>query len=212
MYRLYWGTASSDYDNFATIQNAGLYPSDHDQVVCSLSNSEITCTVDGLVNNTRYYFALSMVNENEAESELSNETVVFVKDDTGLDAPDNLVAAGMDGQVQLEWDEVIGASGYKVYFKAGAGCDNTIDFPPDCYARSQDVDTDTAIIISGLTNGNTYYFAVTAYDEYGNEDIYSDEASAVPTELEMSIIASGEIVLTWEFSGGTYTIYLTEIP
>ncbi|MEA3449746.1 MAG: IPT/TIG domain-containing protein [Patescibacteria group bacterium] len=200
-YRLYWGMNSGTYDDFATIQNSGAYASDNEQVSCSEDANVITCTVNELENNNIYYFTLSSVNANQAESGFYNEEMVLVEDIAGLVAPTNLVATSTDSQVELEWDEVVGASGYRVYFKGGTGCNNVVDFPPDCYAESYDADTDLGVNLSGFSNGIIYYFAVTTYDEYGNEEVYSSEVEVHPFEtpnnLSVSAISDTEIELNW---------------
>jgi len=45
----------------------------------------------------------------------------------------------------------------------------------DTYTHSIDVSNVTTYQLTGLTIGNTYYFAITAYDTSGNESTYSNE-------------------------------------
>ncbi len=45
------------------------------------------------------------------------------------------------------------------------------------YSQSVDAGNVTSYIIGGFAEGQTYYFAVTAYDTYGNESAYSLETS-----------------------------------
>lgn len=72
-------------------------------------------------------------------------------------------------QVTLAWDANTESdlAGYKIY-KGVVSAD---------YDNSIDVGNITTRIILNLIQGETYYFAATAYDTSGNESIYSDEIS-----------------------------------
>ena len=75
------------------------------------------------------------------------------------------------GQVTLAWDAntEIELGGYKLYF--GQTSRN--------YMASVDVGNYTAYSLDGLEAGRTYYFAVTAYDQFGqNESEPSKEVQA----------------------------------
>ncbi len=78
------------------------------------------------------------------------------------------------GEATLTWDPpttnadgtpLTDLAGYKVYYGTESGN----------YSQSIDVGNVTTYTVSGLTNGQTYYFAVTAYDTSGNESDYSNE-------------------------------------
>jgi hypothetical protein len=64
-------------------------------------------------------------------------------------------------------------AGYRVYYGTASGS--------YLQTRGSGVSTGTAtrFTASGLTSGQIYYFAVTAYDAAGNESGYSAEASKV---------------------------------
>ena len=70
-------------------------------------------------------------------------------------------------QVTLAWDSnpEPDVSGYKVYY--GEQSRN--------YTYYMDVGNFNICVISGLTPGRTYHFAVTAYDIHGNESDFSEE-------------------------------------
>jgi hypothetical protein len=84
-------------------------------------------------------------------------------------APAGLTAAAGDGRVSLTWAASAGATGYNVYRGTAAGGE----------ALLQSGVTATAFTDSGLTNGTTYYYQVTAVDAAG-EGARSAEASATP--------------------------------
>lgn len=79
---------------------------------------------------------------------------------------------GYPAQVTLEWDPVShpDLAGYKIH---QGNSSLNYDFPID-------VGNWTSCTIADLLEGEIYYFAVTAYDNYGNESDYSNEVSYSP--------------------------------
>lgn len=87
-------------------------------------------------------------------------------------APQNVISSGANGQVILSWEQVNGATEYRIYWSTAAG-----------------VNKETGTIIpnvsspyshTGLINGNTYYYVVIAVNQYG-ESAESKEVSATPS-------------------------------
>lgn len=84
-----------------------------------------------------------------------------------------LVPAAHAGQVTVAWDanpepEV---AGYKIYYGTRSGS----------YTASLDAGNATSILLSGLQDGATYFFAAVAYDASRNESGFSNEITyAVP--------------------------------
>lgn len=121
-------------------------------------------------------------------------------------APANVSAAAGDGQATLQWDFVSGAAAYAIYAGTapgsyGADPVDTVDGSMNTY------------MASGLTNGTTYYFAVTAVDASGTSSGYSSEASATPrsgnADLSNLTLSSG--TLDPSFDAAT-TSYAASIP
>jgi len=94
---------------------------------------------------------------------------------TPPNAPTNLGATGGDGQVVLDWDDNTeeNLDGYNVYRDDSSGGPYT-KINGSLVADSNYVD-DT------VTNGNTYYYVVTAVDTNSVESDGSNEASATPS-------------------------------
>lgn len=94
---------------------------------------------------------------------------------------ENLVAYPGDGQVTLNWDAATdntGVDGYTVY----TGLDS-YDARGSYNLGTTDVGDTTSYVMDNLTNGMTYYFAVKAYDDEGNDSAsYSNEVDATPEE------------------------------
>ena len=79
----------------------------------------------------------------------------------------------MAAQVSLAWNANTEAdlAGYKIHYGTAS----------NSYSVHIDVQNVTTYTVTGLTEGQTYYFVATAYDASGNESVYSAPASyAVP--------------------------------
>ncbi|NOY64499.1 MAG: fibronectin type III domain-containing protein [Nitrospirae bacterium] len=86
------------------------------------------------------------------------------------------VNPAFSAEVTLSWDPpvenidgtpLVDLAGYKIYYGTSSGV----------YTNVLDVKDTTTYTITGLPEGFTYYFAVTAYDIYGNESEFSNEVS-----------------------------------
>lgn len=121
------------------------------------------------------------------------------------------VAEGMGNQVQLSWSASTSTevSYYKVYRSTTAVTKGSI--VGDNVAATSWTD-------SGLTEGTTYYYTVTACDKAGNESkgtqfsFTPNVAPAVPTNITTSVLDTGyQISLTWTASASSdvnsYKIY-----
>jgi predicted outer membrane repeat protein len=97
-----------------------------------------------------------------------------------LCSPTGLTAEPAGAVIDLNWQAVSGATGYKVYYDVDRG------FPYQGTGANEgdspiDVENTTSFTISGLNLGTRYYFAITAYNPEG-ESWYSEEASAGPAD------------------------------
>jgi glycosidase len=91
---------------------------------------------------------------------------------TPPESPAGLEATATDGQVSLAWHGVPGSAGYHVYRSPVTG---------GGYTRLTGEPTaDTSFIDETVTNGQLYYYVVTAVDAAGNESGRSNEAEALP--------------------------------
>ncbi len=86
--------------------------------------------------------------------------------------PDHLQASAGNGMVDLQWDAVSSAAGYHVYRSIVThGGYEKINSAPVSGTSYHDQD---------VTNGQMYYYVVTAVDAAGNESARSNEAGAMP--------------------------------
>ena len=86
-------------------------------------------------------------------------------------SPTSINAVGGDSHVIVTWNPVDKATGYNIYWSHAAGISNG--------GSVKITNVSSPHIHSGLENGALYYYAVTAYNEYGESGI-SQEVSAIP--------------------------------
>ncbi len=85
--------------------------------------------------------------------------------------PENMAAVAGNEEIKLSWDLVSGAASYNIYWSTSSGV-TTLDTSINT--------TSMPYLHTGLTNGETYFYVVTAENSYGSESGLSDEVSATP--------------------------------
>ena len=98
--------------------------------------------------------------------------------------PTGLTAVAGDSQVTLSWDSVSGAARYYIYRQSGS------QYP---YLGQT---TNTSYTDTGLTNGTTYYYKVSAVNEDGQESAATEAVSATPQASSESDGGGGAYVPT----------------
>ncbi|MCD6111547.1 MAG: fibronectin type III domain-containing protein [Thermoplasmata archaeon] len=126
----------------------------------------------GVTNGRTYYYRVSAVN-GIGEGELSEE--VSATPLGAPSAPRNLVARGGDGYVVLTWEAPAddGGSpiiGYKIYRGTSSGNETYLTMVGG---------NETTYNDTGLTNGQTYYYRVSAVNGVGEGEL-SEEVNATP--------------------------------
>ena len=127
-------------------------------------------TNTGLTNGMTYFFVVSAVN---AAGESGNSTQVSATPQatqTPPPAPTGLVATAGNTQVSLSWNASAGATSYNVKRSTTSG---------GPYTNIATV-TNTSFTNTGLTNGVTYFFVVSAVNAAG-QSANSAQASATPS-------------------------------
>ena len=142
--------------------------------VTTLTGTKITgatspYTHTGLTNGTTYYYIVTAVNlggESVASSQVSASPLPSVPS-----APTGVSASAGDTQNTVTWSAVTGATSYNIYWSTTTGV-TTLNGTKITGASSPYTHT-------GLTNGTTYYYIVTAVNA-GGESIASSQVSASP--------------------------------
>ena len=150
-YAVYQGTASGTYgDAVATVTG-------------------LTYDATGLTNGTTYYFVVKAVNPSGI-SAASNE-VSATPQVAAPGVPVLGLAAPGDARISLNWDPVIGSTGYKIFRSTTSGVYGLEEASVSGSVYGYDV--------TGLTNGTTYYFVIQATNP-GGDSTASNEVSATP--------------------------------
>jgi fibronectin type 3 domain-containing protein len=115
---------------------------------------------------------LRLTADDGAKTSFDDVTIEVVQNLTPPAPPQNLVAYPGDGRVLLDWDDNTEPDlvEYRVWISTTGG---------GPYAEV-DVDDPSIFPVTGLTNGVTFFFVVTAIDETEFESGFSNEASATP--------------------------------
>ncbi len=125
-------------------------------------------------------------------------------------------AAALAQDVTLSWDPspTAGVTGYNVYYKTG-----DMNFPFDGTGADQgaspvDVGDVLSTTLTGLADGVTYYFSVTAYDDGANQSSYSNIVSTswLPALLAPENNESAEpipVTFRWETAPAGYSVSYT---
>ena len=119
-------------------------------------------TYDGLTSGIAYYFRASSYNsfgESAKSAAVWATTGNIPSTPTGLHS-DNATLTSVD----LEWSTSVGATGYRLYRDAAIN---------GSYATQHDVGSATAYTDMGLSSGTTYYYKVSAYNEFGESPLSS---------------------------------------
>jgi cellulose 1,4-beta-cellobiosidase len=146
----------------------------------------------GLTNGTTYYYVVSAVN---AVGESSNSAQVSATPSCSLAAvPTGLTATAGNAQVSLSWAASSGATSYNVKRATVSGGPYTTIASP----------TTTSYINTGLVNGTTYYYVVSAVNACG-ESSSSAQVSATPSACTLPAAPStpslnvnnNDVVVKW---------------
>jgi len=177
-YKVYYGTESRNYSGSITF-------SDVSDVI-----------LPGLAGGVTYYFAVSAVNANAEESDLSNEADYTVP----LPAPLVLQVQGASSYaqaVELTWNPSPDGDVYA--YNVSYGTQSGV------YTNSTTFYGTTDGVISGLAGGATYYFAVAAIDSVGVENILSNEVSyVIPAQAPIAL----QMQTFTDESGQTYLMHI----
>eukprot|EP01113_Clastostelium_recurvatum_P009919 TRINITY_DN14840_c0_g1_i2.p1 TRINITY_DN14840_c0_g1~~TRINITY_DN14840_c0_g1_i2.p1 ORF type:complete len:816 (-),score=-14.65 TRINITY_DN14840_c0_g1_i2:149-2596(-) len=138
----------------------------------------------GLINGTTYYYVVTAKNAVGESVNSTTATATPVAGVTTPAAPTALTATAGNAQVNLTWTASAGATGYNVKrATSAAGPFTTI---------AANV-SGTSFANTGLINGTTYHYVVTAVNTAG-ESVNSAAASATPQSV---VVPTSDLVLQY---------------
>lgn len=164
----------------------------------------------GLANGTACYCAITAINA-AGESILSAEVTATPQTPPPA-APVDVSASAAYGQVTITWSPAAGASSYNIYWSTASGVTKT--------TGTKLANVLSPYAHSGLTNGTTYYYVVTAANA-GGETPESAEVSATPLAVApgapsgvSAAAGDGQVTVTWSPAAGasTYNLYWSTAP
>ncbi len=169
-YNVYWATASGS-GTAGTLNSDAAAPFVH----------------TGLTNGTTYFYVVTAVNA-AGESDPSDEvsaTPAIAAPTAVPPAPTGVTASAGASQVTVSWTAAAGADTYRLYWSTATGTGTAGTAIPV---------TSPPFLHTGLTNGTTYYYVVTAVNAVGESDP-SEEVSATPSaEASASLLTVGGTV------------------
>ena len=130
---------------------------------------------------------------------------------TAPPAPENIISIGGNAQDRLSWGNASGATSYNIYWSTTAGVLKK--------TGTKISPVSSPYYHSGLNNDTTYYYVITATNQYG-ESIESVEVSAIPslTNLPLppthvaTLALNEQVIIRWtaveaEDANTSYNIY-----
>ena len=166
-------------------------------------------TVSSLTNGTIYYFVLAATNAG-GESAVSGEVSATPQ----VAAPDTPTVVKLDAgnaQVTATWTASSRATSYTLYYSQSS----ITDINAASGVTKVENLNGASHTVTGLTNGTTYYFRITASNA-GGQSAVSNELSATPLEPPgapsgLSLRAgNGQVTASWTAGTGVssnYTLY-----
>jgi len=192
-----------------------IYHSDSESGFYVLAGTSTTTsyTHTGLSPLTVYYYRVSVLH-NGGESEQSIPASAITPAEPSIQPPAGITASAQGtSSIQVSWNSVSGATGYKVYRASSSS--GSYNFISNVYSSSY---TD-----SGLSAGSTWYYKVSSVKDSQESALSNNYASAttqsgggtigyppvMPTGLVVSSVSSGSITLSWNSvsTANSYNVY-----
>ena len=162
------------------------------------STTTTTAFDTGLNPSTQYCYAVSAYDNAGNTSAASKQVCVTTLSPNS--PPTNLVATAGNGQVSLSWSASYGATSYNIYESTTSG---------GSYTKINST-TNTNYTVTGLTNGATYYFVVTAVNTNGESSASAQVSAAPATTVDITGTWSGSWASSNGINNGNISAVLTQ--
>ena len=188
--------------------------SNPDGLTCVWASGPLSCDVLGLTNGTSYTFTVSATNSVGEGNPSSASQAVVPAAVPGM--PTSLSGSSGNGSISLTWSAPSSGGGsgildYVIEYSSNSGA---------TWATFADgTSTSTSATVTGLTNGTSYVFRVTATNTVGSGQQSSVSSVAIPATTPgaptsvLGIGGAGQVTVSWSapvVSGGatisSYTV------
>ncbi len=203
-------TASSGADSYDVYwsTSAGVSKGTGTKVAGATSGA----VIDGLVNGTPHWFVVIAVNLGGESAESSPAASATPLPPIPA-APSAVAAVAGDGEVTVTWAASSRADSYNLYWSTSASVSKATGIPV--------TGATSGVAVTGLVNGTTYHFVVTAVNLAGESADSTPVASATPlppipaAPTAVSAVAGdGRVTVSWTGSTGatSYDLYYSTSP
>ena len=161
-YKIYYGQAGRASSVYKEVTK--------EQAQCQTVGDKFNCQtkIGGLEDGKPYVFKLSVISENNTESILSSERMAVSSDQTPPLAPTNFIISSSTGdKLSFSWEKNDASTvSYRLFRGINSGK----------YGEYLNIGNQTELVLSKDTlNPDNNYFALSAFDDNGNESVKSEE-------------------------------------
>ncbi len=179
---LSWTASTSGSPTSYTIYRGTISDGEAVAPVGTVSGTTTTFADTGLTNGKTYFYNVAANNSVGVSPDSNEVSVVPAGTVTVPPTPAGLVATAGNGSVALSWTASAGATSYSVYRGTAAGGESS---------TAVGTSTTTSFTDSGLTNGTTYYYTITASNSAGTS-AHSSEVHAAPSGTAGTLLSQGQ--------------------
>jgi fibronectin type 3 domain-containing protein len=178
-YTVYWSTSPDPTPGGAGVTRIG-------------NIQDTSFTLSGLTNSEHYFFVVTAVGQ--AGESRTSKALEAVPHAAAPGAPQNVSATSGDGKAVLAWSASSDATSYAIYWAKAAGV-----VPGASGVTQIPGITGTSYTHTGLTNGDTYYYVVSAITNGGASALSAEVSvtplpAAPPAPLGLTAIAPKDVV------------------
>ena len=192
---LKWAPSASGSPTSYTIYRGTISDGEANTPVGSVNGTTVTFTDTGLRNGTTYFYNVAANNSVGVSPDSNEVSTTPGATVTVPPAPAGLAAAPGNGSATLTWTPSSGATSYSIYRGTAPGAEGTTAIGTTSASNFTD---------TGLANGTTYYYKVTASNSAGTSPS-SNEASATPaTGSGGALLSQGHPATASSVQGASY--------